>query len=516
MDYTFISHQEASIKKVLFFISSDSSPPKPICVICQAMLSNKAMKPSKLCRNLETKCAHLKDKSDDFFKRKHDELATQTKVLKSNLTDNEKLTKASYILSHHIAKCQEPFMIGEKLVFPLSVLGLRSDIKMQITERAKASDWFAIQLDESTDISNLTTLLVYIRYVHEGRFHEGFLFCKELPGTTTAGEIFYVLDGYITGHRLLWGCCVGVCTDGAAAMTGRHNRVISRVKAVSPSVQAIHCIIHREVLAFKCLSTKLHEVLNQVLQFMNFIITNPTNSCLFTARCEEMGADNVHLLLHSKVRSLSRRKVMSRVYELRREIEVFLTNKQFRGQLFMQGPAVKDQHNTDLQHEWRISFAVVHFVLWCGNNFTNCADLKSSPNPIGLPGLSGSLQLPMLLCGSWVKGQHLRTWGVYQDAYLTILVFLPISFFLYNNSSSNTVNSIIVNDGKKKGIHIYIHVRADIRSRGSIHYCAIQSMWCWSVSGCVTCRALNRFKERKRKTKTNDIEQEQKQKQNQF
>lgn len=110
-------------------------------------------------------------------------------------------------------------------------------------------------------------------------------------------------------------------------MTSKHNRVVSRVK-VSPSVQETHCIIHQEVLAFKRLSTELHEVLNQVIWIVNFINANPTNPYLFTALFEEMGADIVHLLLHSEVCWLSRGKVVSRVYELRREIELFLTNKQ--------------------------------------------------------------------------------------------------------------------------------------------------------------------------------------------
>ncbi|XP_060772998.1 SCAN domain-containing protein 3-like [Neoarius graeffei] len=261
------------------------------------------------------------------------------------------------MISHHISKCQTPCTIWEKLIMPSVVTAcsevlrpaaaakvkeiplpnymvcrriddMAADIEMQILERTKSSDWFAIQLDETMDLSNLAVLLVYIRYAHEGRFHEDFLFCKVLAGTTTAGEIFRMLDGYISGHGLIWGHCVGVCTDGAAAMTGRHNGVVARVKAVSPSVQATHCVIHREVLASKRLSTELHEVLNQVVKIVNLIKANPTNSRLFTALCDEMGADHVHLLLHFEVRWLSQGKVVNRVYELRHEVEAFLTNKQ--------------------------------------------------------------------------------------------------------------------------------------------------------------------------------------------
>lgn len=339
------------------FITNDSCPPKPVCVICQTALSNEAMKPSKMRRHLETKHAHLKDKSEDFFKRKKDEMANQTKLLQSNLTDNESLLKASYLLSHHISKCHAPFTMGEKLVMPSVVDACREvfgpaaatkvseiplsndtvsrriqdmagDIESQVLARAHASDWFAIQLDETTDISNAAMLLVYIRYVHDGRFHEDFLCCKSLPQNTTAVEIFRVLDEYITGHGLLWDRCIGVCTDGAAAMTGRHSGVVARIKEVSPSVQATHCFIHREVLASKHMSPELNEVLNTVVKIVNFIKANATNSRIFAALCEEMGAEHCHLLLHAHVRWLSRGRVVSRVYELRREIEAFLTEKQ--------------------------------------------------------------------------------------------------------------------------------------------------------------------------------------------
>ncbi len=48
------------------FVSHDSCPQKPVCVICHMVL-NEAMKLSKTHTILETKYAHLKDKSEDFF-----------------------------------------------------------------------------------------------------------------------------------------------------------------------------------------------------------------------------------------------------------------------------------------------------------------------------------------------------------------------------------------------------------------------------------------------------------------
>lgn len=90
----------------------------------------------------------------------------------------------------------------------------------------------------------------------------------------------------------------------------------------------MHCVIHREALASKHLSTHLHEDINQVLRIVNFIKVNLTNFCLFTDLCNEMGADHVHLPLRSEVRWLSQGKMVRRVCKFRHVVQVFLTNKQ--------------------------------------------------------------------------------------------------------------------------------------------------------------------------------------------
>ena len=40
--------------------------------------------------------------------------------------------------------------------------------------------------------------------------------------------------------------CVGVCSDGAAAMIGEKSRVITRIMQLAPECASTHCFIHGE------------------------------------------------------------------------------------------------------------------------------------------------------------------------------------------------------------------------------------------------------------------------------
>ncbi|MBN3310246.1 ZBED5 protein, partial [Amia calva] len=59
-------------------------------------------------------------------------------------------------------------------------------------------------------------------------------------------------------------------------------------------------------------------------QIVNFIKTRPIKSRLFAPLCKEMGSEYESLLLHTKVRWLSRGKVLQRIFSLRDELRIFL------------------------------------------------------------------------------------------------------------------------------------------------------------------------------------------------
>ena len=52
------------------------------------------------------------------------------------------------------------------------------NILATLISRMKNSEFYSLQVDESTDVANLANLLVYIRYLFEGTVKEDFLFCR--------------------------------------------------------------------------------------------------------------------------------------------------------------------------------------------------------------------------------------------------------------------------------------------------------------------------------------------------
>lgn len=332
----------------------------PKCVICQEVLSNECLKPSKLKRHLEQKHPNDVGKHMDFFKRKAALLTKQASAFTQQVTVSERALKASFLASYHIARAKKPHTIGEDLILPATkdivreLLGeeaarkidtvplsdntvcrrisdMAEDVTEQLLEQVKDSPCFALQLDESTDVANAAQLLVYVRFIRDGKFVEELLFCKEIEGRTTGQDIFGVLDEFMQTNSIDWSHCVGVCTDGAAAMTGKRSGVVALIKAKAPDAVGTHCMLHREALVAKRMEDELQQVLQDVVKIVNSIKARPLKHRMFAKLCHDMGANFESVLLHSEVRWLSRGAVFKRVFELRKELREFLVseNSQF-------------------------------------------------------------------------------------------------------------------------------------------------------------------------------------------
>ncbi|XP_068233332.1 zinc finger BED domain-containing protein 5-like [Palaemon carinicauda] len=266
---------------------------------------------------------------------------------------NAKATESSYKVSLSIAKTRKAHSIGETLVkpaakimteimlgekaskevnkIPLSndtvkkrITSMAENVKVQLVSQLQQSLYFSLQLDESTDIGNEANLLCFVRYIYCGEVHDEFLFCRPLPTNTTGEAIFNVANDFIAQNELSWSRCVGISTDGETAMTGKLRGLASRVQNIVSQVKVTHCGIHREQLAVKHMPTCLKTVLEEAVKIVNFIKGKALNTRLFTVLCEEMGSEHTKLLYHTEVRWLTRGKVLSRLFELREEVQIFL------------------------------------------------------------------------------------------------------------------------------------------------------------------------------------------------
>ena len=204
------------------------------------------------------------------------------------------------------------------------VADMSCNILEQVVQEIKGSPIrFSLQLDESTDIANISQLVVYTRYITDGGIKDEFLFCEGLQTTTKAADVFRLLDEFFQRHQIEWEKVGSVCTDGAPAMIGHRSGFAALVKVRVPDLIMNHCVLHRHALAAKTLRPHLKDVLSVCVQVVNFIRGRPLNHRMFKLFCKEMGSEHVVLLFHTEVRWLSRGKILTRIAELHVEIALF-------------------------------------------------------------------------------------------------------------------------------------------------------------------------------------------------
>ncbi|KAK2706409.1 hypothetical protein QYM36_016453 [Artemia franciscana] len=337
----------------LGFSATKSDPVNAQCVLCGQVLANSSMKPAHMNRHLSTVHPSHVGKPIEFFKRKQEAFASNCLEIAKVASVSSKALRASYAVSYLVAKQKKPHTIAECLILPALVKvseimfdtktatalqsipvsnntisrrieDIASDIVMQVIEQIKLTKMFALQLDESTDVSGEAQVIVFVRYQDCSDIRENILFCQNLQSRTTGEELFKAIDKFFAEGGILWDWCLSVCSDGAAALTGKNNRLMAWIRKKNPKVKWLHCIIHRQALASKRMNAHLHETLNEAVKVINFIKARPLNSRMFKLLCQEMGSKHQHLLLHTEVRWLSRGKILNRLFELRQEVHMFL------------------------------------------------------------------------------------------------------------------------------------------------------------------------------------------------
>ena len=185
-------------------------------------------------------------------------------MIRKVTTTSERALQASYAISLLVAKAKIPFTIVEELMLPAAkVLAetmidktaagkfyavplsnnavsrrvdvMATDIVDQVV--AKLTGSFALQLDESTDVSGSAQLVGFVRYRDADDIAEHILFCKSMQGKSTGKDIFSVVDAFFAEKSLIGTCCSSICTDAAASMTGTIKGFVALAKEKNPNVK---------------------------------------------------------------------------------------------------------------------------------------------------------------------------------------------------------------------------------------------------------------------------------------
>lgn len=215
------------------FTTERDGTQKPQCFICGKILANSSMKPTKLKEHLVS--VHPQHTSDglEVFQTKKARFEKSGTLPKLGFVPPQKpCLEASYKVAYRIAKNKKPHTIGESLIKPCAlemvelVCGMEQRKKIEAvplsndTIHSRISDMstnileqviaeldstqfpFSMQLDESTDISQCSQLLVFVRYIHSGSSKEEFLFCQPLLKTTKAIDVFEMIINFFSKHKI--------------------------------------------------------------------------------------------------------------------------------------------------------------------------------------------------------------------------------------------------------------------------------------------------------------------------
>uniref|UniRef100_K7F5A6 DUF4371 domain-containing protein n=1 Tax=Pelodiscus sinensis TaxID=13735 RepID=K7F5A6_PELSI len=321
----------------------------PQYVICFKVLGNDSVELAKVKLHLEKCHPNLLQKDEDYFERRLSGLKWQRLDSTSafyNKTSNA--VRTAYIVAYEVVQAKKPHPIVEQLVFPYAkemvqlVLGeeaarklndisisndtvsrwineISLNISEQVVDEIKKSPLFAIQLDESTDVTLCSELLVFARYMVEGDFKSEFLFCKTLDTTTKAQDMMETVNIFSEVHGVDWVNLVGVSTDGAPAMLGSRSGFQTLVKQRAPVVTG--------KLWPKTLPDQLNIVFKRLVKVVNHMKSSALSTRLFKRFCLDMGSDFDVLLFYTSVWWLSAGNVLNRVFQLREKLHLFLQDQ---------------------------------------------------------------------------------------------------------------------------------------------------------------------------------------------
>ncbi|XP_069077106.1 general transcription factor II-I repeat domain-containing protein 2-like [Pleurodeles waltl] len=205
------------------------------------------------------------------------------------------------------------------------VSALSANMIVQLERDLKTCKYFSIQCDESVDIAQLA---VFVRMVFEDfTVKEEFLTVLPLKTTNRGSDIHKEVKNYFAKQNVPLEKLVAITTDGSPAMTEHHSGFIANCKADPdfPPLLNYHCIIHQQEVCAKVMG--FDHVMTPVVKIINSIWAKAKQHRSFKLFVEEISAEYGDFLLHTRIRWLSRGRVLRRFLSLLPEVKAFMESR---------------------------------------------------------------------------------------------------------------------------------------------------------------------------------------------
>ncbi|PNF39911.1 hypothetical protein B7P43_G18083, partial [Cryptotermes secundus] len=181
------------------------------------------------------------------------------------------------------------------------------------------------------DVCNTSQLLVFFRGVdYELNVTQELASLHSMHGTTTGDDIFKEIQKSLTEYNLDWNRLQCVTVDGGKNMSGIKICLVGQITKACEDAgiskpMFLHCVIHQQALCAKHID--MSSVLKPVISIVDFIRCHALNHRQFRSFLEECDSELTDLTYYTAVRWLSCGKVLSRFFQLRNEIDIFLNEK---------------------------------------------------------------------------------------------------------------------------------------------------------------------------------------------